>query len=432
MKRILQERVRGVTWIPPCQMPDTQTQVRVASELERANGRTTSKANEPIPSTSKQNQDNSPKIVLEAMSDNDSEDDSDELIIDEDQDQQANPAQAIEPPKKKTKQDNESGLPQKAKRKRAKRKRKNIQRQETLLRPLKPKDDLLATSARTDQEMIGIFEERIFNAIRSLNQQGKRACGFDIKKIHIETTDGIVFLPLWLAIIDGVNEPRFNQIIWYPQSAIENIQEAGLTVQHMEKARKFDDVRRDAIDTLLQYDMICVANGLDDFKAMSFTNQDWKLIRPRIRDVNYYYNPRPNPFLQFDMRLSRFLFFQKIIQNNVHSALIDAMYKLFLYLIDYENFEATFDEISSNLSDPPYAIHLYPQNHQMAGLLRKIMDHIGGWPASLIIEQNPLCVTQPQYSRDEFIHAPDVLRPPYENVTPILFKDFIHPQITHQ
>lgn len=265
---------------------------------------------------------------------------------------------------------------------------------------------------------------RIFEAWKELREENVKICALDIEKAKIKTMSGEKDLPVWIGLVDIEANIRFNKIIRYPVDSIVDLRTEchGLTWDIVKGAEAFGIVRKQLIPILMEYDRIIVAGGLLDFMSMGFTIDDWNFIRPRIRDINYYYSCRYN-VEQLGLRFITFLLFGTIIQENAHSPIVDAGFTLYAYIIDYKEFEKVHQEATQGLEwMNPWPHIRYPLNYQMSLLQKEVLNEIRDWPIDLRKRPKKEWGLSKSWNPDGLLDTEGVeLRPPYSEVPIRLF-----------
>lgn len=268
-----------------------------------------------------------------------------------------------------------------------------------------------------------IHRDRIVETIRILNQKKLRVCGIDIEKSDVETVVGTKSLPIWIGIVDHDGNQLFNDIVRYPKKAIKfGTVFHGVTFEQTRGADTWATVKRKVIAILKTQDIICVAGGVNDFISMGFDENDWEIIRPKVRDVNTYYRCVYNaPMIA--LKYIIFCLFGLIIQDGEHSPIVDAGFTLWSYLVDYEKFEeAHKDSINNPMYRLPYPHVDYGYNRQMSELIRRIMEVTNDWPME--IRKRPMGKPAKSFDVDNYCDGTDTLRPPFNQINLQIFEKF--------
>lgn len=238
----------------------------------------------------------------------------------------------------------------------------------------------------TDMAPPKAYAVEISKAIIKAKNLGLKVCAIDMENTKIRLKDqSIVSVPIWIAIVDGSLNIVYNEFVRHPTSSLIEkdfgTEWHGLTKKDVNQAKPFNHIRKEVIDFLRKYDRIIVSGQTGDFVNLFISINDHLQLLPKIICVSSYYNCRiANEAL--GLKYSSFLLFNVILQDKAHSPLIDAIYTLYLYLIDFDRIEDIKSEliVTKNMNQG-FRGYIYPKNPHMASLLRATMNLIGDWPA---------------------------------------------------
>lgn len=232
------------------------------------------------------------------------------------------------------------------------------------------------------------YSRTIVRAMGEASRRNLKVCSMDVETAEVVNENGSwQVVPIWVVIIDGDGDVVYNEFIRHPGCKIYDSRFRtpihGLVPKDIERGVVFSCARATIVNLLDQFDRIIVSGQYQDFETLEISPEDhFQNYLPKIVDISSYYDCH-KVHERLGLKRCAFVMFNVILQSGHHSALTDAMYTLYLYLIDFHRIERIVPSLD-------YVIHLgndyngyqYPKNQLMASLLRNTLNQVGDWPNS--------------------------------------------------
>lgn len=225
------------------------------------------------------------------------------------------------------------------------------------------------------------YARRLTNAACELKDLGLKVCSLDAEMVRVIMRNNVVYhVPVWLAITDGVGNVVYHEFVRHTKKSYLDWDKDkyfhGLELKDIAKAKGFKTVKREVMNIFRQYDRIIVCGQTVDFASLFLSLDDYYAILPKLICINSYYNC----YLNADgigLKYIVYILFNKVIQYNVHSPLVDAAYTLYCYLYDFARIEQYRKLIINRpltAKGHGFKCHKYDKNHYFAGRLHAIMS----------------------------------------------------------
>jgi len=194
-------------------------------------------------------------------------------------------------------------------------------------------------------------------------------------------------VPGSVGIVGDGGRILLHEIIRWPRDLFENPTRrnilTGLSFEACKYGHTLAYVRQKVAEILFSADTIVMHGQVGDIKGLFFSEQDYLMLRNKIRDVGGYYRITTTPS-SMALQLATFLLLQREIQVGYHYAIEDAFYTLMLYYADMDAFEQVHGKSQNSIDfEDGWPTVSYPPNEQMSGLWECYAERWKVWPKSI-------------------------------------------------